>query len=443
MIVQSNPGVSYVILGKNRFTGNVPTHLCKLRSMKILDLSNNNFSGVLPNCLGSLIHLRVVDLTNNTIRGDVPNSLGSISFLRSLHLSNNKFEGNLPVALQNLISLVTFDLGNNLLTGKIPYWIGKKLSKLKILSLQSNKFMGKIPLELCEINALQHLNLANNNITGTVPHCFYYGIGMINSSYGGNKTVSTDIIYYNSTGYEENIVTYIKGNQLKYTKSIRFLISLELSSNKLIGEIPDVLMKLVALKNLNLSKNLLSGQIPTTIGNLKQMKSLDMSANKFSGQIPSSLASLNFLNYLNISLNNLSGPIPIGNQLQSLGDPSTIYKGNNELCGPSLLRSCEKDNLLDAHASKDEGKDGSQGCTWFYAGIISGFFTGLTGLVGSLHFIRILRPRNSSNLESASSNLNKLKDMYGDLTTDKDGAPDSRAPSGLKRSFPLGDSSWR
>nr|XP_043618459.1 receptor-like protein EIX1 [Erigeron canadensis] len=389
-------GLLYVILNKNRFTGSVQTHLCELLSIKVLDLSDNNFSGVLPKCLGSLIQLQAMDLTCNTITGAIPNSLGSLLYLRSLHLGNNKFEGNLPVVLQNLTNLVTFDIGNNLLTGNIPYWIGKKLSKLKILNLHSNKFMGKIPLELCQNNDLQYLNLANNNLTGTVPHCFCNLTGMIMIN---DKFVNYDIdivnnsyIQYNSsTRYEESIVSYIKGIQLKYTKNARFLISLDLSSNRLIGEIPDVLMKLVALKNLNLSRNLLSGQIPITIGNLKQMESLDLSANKLSGQIPSSLSSLNFLSYLNLSFNNLSGPVPTGNHLETLGDPYTIYEGNIELCGSSLLRSCKKNNSSDAHAGKNEGNEGSQGWSWFYAGMVSGFVVGFMGLVGSLHFIRIWR----------------------------------------------------
>nr|XP_043618430.1 receptor-like protein 19 [Erigeron canadensis] len=392
MIVHSNPGLLYVILGENHFTGSVPTHLCELFSIKILDLSHNNFSGVLPKCLGNLIQLRVMDLTNNTITGDIPNILGSLSYLQSLHLNNNKFEGNLPVALQKLTSLVTFDLGKNLLTGNIPSWIGKKLSKLKILNIQSNNFMGKIPLELCYNNALQHLNLANNNITGTIPHCFYNLTSMIMTSdnfvnFGIDMSKSSDNIQYTSIGYEENTVTYIKGIELNYTKTVRFLISLDLSSNKIIGEIPDVLFNLVSLKNLNLSRNLLSGKIPATIGNLKQMESLDLSANKLSGQIPPSLASLNFLSYLNLSFNNLSGPVPIGNHLQTLGNPSTIYEGNIGLCGPSLSRSCKENN----YADKDEGKDGSQGCSWFYASIVSGFVTGFMGLVGSLHFVTIWR----------------------------------------------------
>nr|XP_043614378.1 receptor-like protein EIX1 [Erigeron canadensis] len=375
-------GLLYLNLRKNYFTGSVPTHLCELLNTQLLDLSDNNFSGVLPNCLGNLIQLRVMDLTNNTITGIVPTSLGSLSHLKSLHLHNNKFGGDLPATLQNLTNLVTFDLGNNLLTGIIPSWIGKKLSKLKILNLQSNNFMGRIPPELCQNNYLQHLNLADNSITGMIPRCFYNLTGMI----------WTNVNFeYNGTGYEENIEVYIKGLQLKYTKTVKFLISLDLSSNQIFGKIPGVLMNLVALKNLNLSRNLLSGHIPSTIGNLKQIESLDLSANKLSGRIPPSLASLNFLSCLNVSFNNLSGPIPTGNQLQTLGDPLTIYEGNTDLCGPSLSRSCKETNLPYVHARKDEGGDALQGCSWFYFGMVPGFVVGFVGLIGSLYFIRTWR----------------------------------------------------
>ncbi|PWA88598.1 disease resistance family protein / LRR family protein [Artemisia annua] len=372
MIVQSNPGLELVNLGKNRFTGSIPEHLCELLSLQLLDLSNNKFPGILPKCLGNLIQLYVMDLSNNTMMGDVPNSLGSVSYLQSLHLQNNKFEGNLPVALQNLTSLVTFDLGNNMLTGNIPSWFGKKLSNLNILNLRSNKFMGKIPLELCQNNALQHLNLANNSIIGMIPRCFYNLTGMINTSVTFED---------NPTGYEENIEAYIKGIQLKYTKTLRFLISIDLSSNKIIGEIPDALMNLASLTNLNLSRNLLSGHIPTSIGNLKSMESLDFSMNELSGRIPPSLASLNFLSYLNLSFSKLSGPIPDGNQLQTLGDPSAIYEGNNELCGPTLSRRCEGKNLSHTHVGDGEDED-----LWLYTSIGLGFVVGFMGLIGSLYF---------------------------------------------------------
>nr|XP_043618828.1 receptor like protein 22-like [Erigeron canadensis] len=376
-ISQSNPSLDFVNLGKNRFTGSVPTHLYELLSIKLLDLPDNNFFGVLPMCLGNLIQLRVMDLTNNTITGAIPNSLGSLSYIQSLHLRNNKFGGNLPVALQNLSSLVTFDIWNNLLTGLIPSWIGKKLPKIKFLNLQSNMFMGKIPLELCQNNVLRYLNLANNRITGIIPRCFYYLTGMI---------MTSGYFVYNNI-YEENIETYIKGIKLKYTRTLWFLTSLDLSSNKITGEIPDVSMNLKALKNMNISRNLLSGQIPVGIGNLKQIESLDFSMNMLSGEIPPSLATLNFLSYLNLSFNNLSGQIPFGNQLQTLGDPSNIYEGNNELCGFTLLRSCNRKNLSDTHIDGKEGKDDLEDW-WLYVGIGLGFVVGFIGLIGSLYFIK-------------------------------------------------------
>nr|XP_043633240.1 receptor-like protein EIX2 [Erigeron canadensis] len=373
-----NPGIVAVNLAQNLFNGSVPTHLCEWSSIRLLDLSNNNFSGVLPKCVGNLIHLQVMDIKNNTLTGDVPSSLGFLSNLESLHLSNNKFKGNLPVALQNLTRLVTCDLGKNLLTGDIPSWIGNKLSKLRILNLQSNNFMGKIPPKLCQNNALQHLNLANNNISGMIPHCIYNLTGMI--------VTSVDFQYYASP-YEENIESYIKGIQLKYTKTLKYLTSIDFSSNQIIGEIPDVLMNLAALNNLNLSRNLLSGQIPTRIGNLNKLESLDFSMNLLSGGIPQSLATLNFLSYLNLSFNNLSGQIPFGSQLQTLGDPLAIYGGNNELCGPILLRSCNRKSLPDTHVSDEDGNIEIEDF-WLLITIIPGFVVGFMGFIGSLYFIK-------------------------------------------------------
>nr|XP_043618945.1 receptor-like protein EIX2 isoform X2 [Erigeron canadensis] len=356
-IIANNTGLEVVNLGNNRFNGSIPAHLCEQLSLKVMDLSNNNLSGVLPMCLGNLIQLEAIDLTNNTITGDIPSSLGSLSQLRSLHLHNNKFQGNIPLALHNLIGLETLDLGNNLLTCNIPSWIGKRLSKLRILNLQSNK------------------------LKGNIPHCFCNLTGMIMSDF--NFT-------YDGYGYEENVEAYIKGIQLKYTKTTRFLISLDLSNNKIDGEIPDVLTKLISLKNLNLSRNMLSGHIPKNIGNIKSIESLDLSTNKLSGQIPPSMGSLIFLSYLNLSFNKLFGPIPVGNQFNTFNDP-TIYEGNNRLCGKPLPRNCKESNLLYTHVGDGESKDSSHGLSWFYTGMVSGFVIGFIGFIGSLRFVRIWR----------------------------------------------------
>ncbi|KAJ0721460.1 putative non-specific serine/threonine protein kinase [Helianthus annuus] len=378
-----------VKLSKNRFTGSIPVHLCKVPSIYVLDLSQNKFSGRLPGCLGNLIGLGAMDVSNNTLTGVVPSSLGSLTQLVSLHFHNNKFEGNLPLSLQNLTRLITLDTGNNFLTGSIPSWIGESLLNLRILNLQSNKFTGKIPLQLCQLSALQYLNLAQNHIIGTVPHCFSNFSGMITY-----QEISVNPIYY----YEENILAVVKGIQWDYTKTLQFLTVLDLSSNNITGEIPDVLMNLVGLYSLNLARNHLKGQIPTMIGHLSQIESLDLSMNMLSGQIPQSLTSLNSLSYLNLSFNNLSGAIPVGNQLQTLVDPY-IYEGNSGLCGPPVSSSCKGNNSSYNDVGEDKGQDDDEGL-WFYFGMGPGFVVGFVGLFGSLHFIRRWRVAYFQMLEN-------------------------------------------
>nr|XP_043620168.1 receptor-like protein EIX1 [Erigeron canadensis] len=375
-----NPDLNILSLAKNHFTGSVPIHFCNLFSIKILDLSQNKFSGRLPSCLGNLSSLRVIDVTNNMLSGIVPDSLGFLTQLKSLHLHNNKFQGNLPFSFQNLTELVTLDLGYNSFTGIIPSWNVENLPNLRILNLQLNKFTGKVPLQLCQLHALQHLNLAQNNISGTIPHCFGNLSGMMTNQVNSGYTIDY---------YDENIMASTKGKQLVYTKTIQFFTSLDLSSNNFVGEIPNVLMNLVGLKNLNLSRNLLDGQIPMSIGNLNQLESLDFSMNKLSGQIPQSLSSLNFLGYLNLSFNNLSGAIPIGNQLQTLVDPS-IYEGNYGLCGPPLSRSCKGNEASYNHDDEDESQDEAE-ALWFYSGMAPGLAVGFIGLTSSLYFIRVWR----------------------------------------------------
>ncbi|KAL8258094.1 hypothetical protein R6Q59_030135 [Mikania micrantha] len=375
-----NLTLEVVNLSKNRFIGNIPVDLCKVPSITVLDLSHNRLSGRLPECLGNLSSLQAMDLSNNTIMGVVPSSLGSLTQLMTLHLHNNIFEGKLPLSLQNLTSLVTMDIGYNFLEGDIPCWSGERLLKLRILNLQSNKFTGKIPLQFCQLDALMHLNLAQNNIIGTIPPCFANLSGMITDQ---------GSIEYPIYSYEENILASIKGIQLVYTKTISFLISLDLSSNNITGKIPDALMNLVGLKNLNLSRNQLKGPVPMKIGNLNQMESLDLSMNMLTGQIPQSLTCLNFLSYMNLSFNNLSGQIPVGNQLQTLADPS-CFQGNDGLCGPPLSRSCKGDSSSYDHVSNVEARDDDEGF-WLYAGMGAGFIFGFVGLLGSLHFIRSWR----------------------------------------------------
>ncbi|KAF5932964.1 hypothetical protein HYC85_029135 [Camellia sinensis] len=369
----------YLVLSNNHLTGVIPVSLCKAKHITLIDFSNNQLSGKIPPCLGHLY-------------GEIPSSLGSLQFLNSLHLRNNKFHGKLPLSLRNLTFLFIIDLGENVFTDNIPPWIGYNLTNLKFLNFQANNFYGDIPSQLCHLQNLQLLNLAQNNITGNIPRCFgnFTAMVALDRGYNFNATYhfgyNFDTTYHFRGIYDENILDSMKGIELEYTKTLKFLISMDLSNNGIVGEIPEELMDLFGLMNLNLSGNHLKGRIPNNIGNLTQLESLDLSRNKLSGPIPPSLSSLSYLSHLNMSFNNLSGRIPTGNQLQTLNDPS-IYIGNDGLCG-APLNSCIDDKSFDGdHKHADESKVADEtDVLWFCTGIGPGFLVGFFGVCGTLNF---------------------------------------------------------
>ncbi|KAL7587303.1 hypothetical protein Lser_V15G40651 [Lactuca serriola] len=226
---------------------------------------------------------------------------------------------------------MVLDLGDNKFSGNIPEWIGEKLAYLVVLRLHKNNFTGRIPRSLCKSSNLQILDVAYNNLTGTIPQC----LGGLNAMVRGSRR----IWHVHLVDYDQNVIQVMKGVDLEYSTTWDMVYNMDLSSNKLVGEIPVEITALSMLVGLNLSNNHLSGGIPDNIGNMTSLFSLDLSRNELTGMIPPSMVALTFLSHLNLSHNNLWGRIPRGNQLQTLTDPS-IYAGNKDLCGAPLLNNC-------------------------------------------------------------------------------------------------------
>ncbi|CAI9087180.1 OLC1v1021187C2 [Oldenlandia corymbosa var. corymbosa] len=65
--------------------------------------------------------------------------------------------------------------------------------------------------------------------------------------------------------------------------------TIDLSSNKFRGVIPDAIGNLISIRGLNLSHNELGGPIPLSFANLTSLESLDLSANQIDGEIPQQL----------------------------------------------------------------------------------------------------------------------------------------------------------
>ncbi|KAK1567670.1 hypothetical protein Q3G72_015073 [Acer saccharum] len=238
-------------------------------------------------------------------------------------LSNNNLYGEIPSALRNCTDIYILDLGDNKLSGEIPAWLGERASSLLILGLRSNMFYGKIPSDICKLSSLHILDLAINNLSGSIPSCL-----------GNLSGMASDVEYR----YKGQL--YVATKVAEYTETLYLVNSIDLSSNNLSGEVPD-LRNLSRLSTLNMTMNHLTRKIPESIGSLQRLETLDFCKNQLSGQIPLSLTSLTFLSHLNLSYNNLSGEIPSTNQFQSLNDPS-IYQGNPALCGSPLSNKCRE-----------------------------------------------------------------------------------------------------
>ncbi|KAL4575808.1 hypothetical protein LXL04_011894 [Taraxacum kok-saghyz] len=177
------------------------------------------------------------------------------------------------------------------------------------------------------------MDLGDNNLSGTIPLCFQNLSGMTGMTEG---YIKTDFI----GRFEQSLNQVMKGVALEYTTMIRYLVNMDISSNKLVGEIPKELVLLAGLLGLNLSNNHLTGPIPDQIGGMKSLMSLDLSVNDLLGMIPQSMSDLTF------------------------------------------LVKCKHDKVLEIGKKADEDEEDDDGFEkmWIY-GVTRGFTTGFMGIL--------------------------------------------------------------
>ncbi|PON52433.1 LRR domain containing protein [Parasponia andersonii] len=404
-------------LSSNELEGSIPTFFFKMNelhlsrnkfsqlnslcdidgytSLDALDLSHNQLFGEIPDCWRNFASLRVLSLANNKLSGKIPISVGSLNEMRTLHLENNTLDGRLPPSLNSCKQLKFLSVGDNKLSGPIPAWIGEDLQDLATLSLRNNHFRGSMPSSLCLLTNLQVLDLSRNKISGSIPKCLTNLSAMKPQHILDEETDTTYMYFsvsafiaaiYDQESFSDDLIIEWKGKLSMYKKTLRFVKSIDLSSNKLMGEIPGTITELVELVSLNLSRNNLSGQIPLEIGQLKSLDALDLSNNHLVGRIPTSLSKVDRLSTLDLSNNNLSGEIPRGTQLQSFND--TAYMGNSKLCGdplPKCPRKSTGSRPIDK-ARDQEDHDNKLITRGFYVNLGVGFVIGFWGVCGSLIF---------------------------------------------------------
>ncbi|KAI4387358.1 hypothetical protein MLD38_005196 [Melastoma candidum] len=363
--------INYYLMSNNQLYGEVPSSICELKGILLLDLADNEFTGALPPCLCNFsFFLFALSLSGNNFVGKIPDFNNGINFITVLDLSSNSFEGPLPKSLLNCSVLKYVNLGKNKIVDTFPSWLGS-LPSLKVLMLHSNGFYGemKAPRNDSWFPSLQVITLSDNNMAGILPSDYFAHLPAM-------KYFSPDDDKYPNSFVQMVSMTIInKGIEREFGTTLGSVTLLDLSSNNFNGTIPDSIGdNLLKLHTLNLSDNYLTGQIPLSLANLKNLEVLDLSRNRLSGVIPGVLGQITSLSIFNVSYNNLSGYIPGGNQFGTFENSS--YIGNPELCGTPLTKKCG--NVPKPPSVTEDG----QGDTSQQLGIV--WITALVGLAGGL-----------------------------------------------------------
>ncbi|XVF29494.1 hypothetical protein REPUB_Repub15cG0125700 [Reevesia pubescens] len=364
-------------LSDNHLSGKLPRWLWNYTSLEVLALSNNQFEGPLPMEPCNLGNLHFLDLSQNVLSGTISSCFINLQNVLHVHLRKNKLSGPLLHAFSRSSSLVTLDLSENNLTGKITDWVDTLPPALSVLLLRENNFHGEFPLGLCKLYSLSIVDLSHNKLSGYIPSC----LGNLTKLRSGKSDIHISLLGYGFFDFrlvladmglriydlmsdEELLEVYTNGlpesrmYPLSYaeeviefsTKSasrtykghiLDYLSGIDLSCNKLTGQIPMELGNMTEIHSLNLSHNHLTGPIPSTFSKLKQIESLDLSYNNLNGRIPPQLIELNFLAVFTVAYNDLSGPLPDMKAQFGTFNENT-YEGNPLLCGPPLKNSCTK-----------------------------------------------------------------------------------------------------
>ncbi|XP_043722721.1 probably inactive leucine-rich repeat receptor-like protein kinase At3g28040 [Telopea speciosissima] len=369
--------LAFLNLSNNHLSGNPSfvNGIWSLTRLRILDLSHNSFSGSVPDGVSALHNLKELYLQGNRFSDSLPSNIGFCPHLSRLDFSDNLFTGALPNSLQSLNFLSFLKLSNNMMTGNFPYWIGD-MSHLEFLDFAGNSFSGYLPESIGDLKQLNYLILSDNQLTGEVPVSLAYcsklsvlrlrGNGFNGSIPQGLFDLGLKEIDLSKNGFDGSIPP---GSSPLFDS----LQILDLSNNKLRGDIPAEMGLFSNLKYLNLSWNYVQSSLPPKLELFQNLKVLDLRNNAIHGSIPEDLCSSNGLSILQLDGNSLSGPIPeeIGNcsslTLLSLSHnhlngsiPKAISKLNklailklefNELSGEIPLELGRLDNLLAVNIS--------------------------------------------------------------------------------------------
>ncbi|KAM1230247.1 hypothetical protein ACFX2G_041322 [Malus domestica] len=259
-------------------------------------------------------HVIGLDLGSSCLHGSINSnsSIFRLVHLQRLNLSDNNFNySQIPPSIRNFPSLTHLDLSTSVFSGRVPSELSL-LSKLTYLNLALNldrlsedkdhqlseeENYPLLKLEASDLGSLvqnltslEVLTLSFVNVSSVIPH------SMANLS-------SLTTLHLRDCHLFGEFPTYNKGSSLRM---------IDVSHNKLQGQLPRSLANCAMLEFLVLSNNRFNDVFPIWLGTLLELKLLAMRHNGFYGVIGNSRKNVDFpkLRVLDLAYNDFTGAVP-------------------------------------------------------------------------------------------------------------------------------------
>uniref|UniRef100_A0A7N0TPZ8 Uncharacterized protein n=1 Tax=Kalanchoe fedtschenkoi TaxID=63787 RepID=A0A7N0TPZ8_KALFE len=283
-------------------------------------------------------NLNFLQLFSNSLFGHIPASIGNLTKLRGLGIFDNPWEGVMTDAhLSNLVNLTYFCIGSSnkslVLDFSADWCPPFNLSTLYISDCQIG---ASFPAWVESQTNLNFLTLSKTAISGVVPDWIWKLSTQLehldlskNKLHGNLPEVLMIKGPYRSVDLENNL---FEGTLPRLGLSTIFELSVK--NNRLSGVMPSDMFDQHPsyFLSLDLSGNMLSGNIPIKWDTMETLMYVDFSSNNLSGEIPETLCLLPSLIWLKLSNNNLFGEpcnsVTTFENLQSIDLGENNFSGN-------------------------------------------------------------------------------------------------------------------
>nr|GMD59913.1 receptor-like kinase TMK4 [Ipomoea batatas] len=359
---------------KNSLSGSLPS-FANMSSLEELFLDSNEFSSIPQDFLLGLPNLRTFSISDNgklspwqissylaestnlgsfyarnaSITGVIPNFFDSFPNLQILRLSYNNLTGSLPGSFgSSKIQNLWLNCQQQGLSGTID--VLSSMTQLSQVWLQANAFTGPIP-DLSKCLNLFDLQLEDNQLTGVVPVSItalpnLLNITLLNNNLQGPKPKFGNYVKKNlgngfcmsTPGPCDPQVTAL----VAVAGGFGYPITLAQSwvGNNACKNWTSISCDAEGnVITVNLEKHHFSGTISPALANLTSLRNLYLNDNNLTGPIPKSLTTLPHLQVLQVSNNNLSGPIPVFPLSVSFSHSGNLFLGKNVSIGGGSPRS--------------------------------------------------------------------------------------------------------